>query len=185
MSKARCSMARLTLVSIGCWLVSAAQVVWAADGLLAKVQVDKVVTRSLRRSGSFAPIRVALVVQNPTDEYQEVALSRTLLFRLHQATNLGPDPTHLPVVAEGELQATYGQFWTSISLEPHSEDVVAVGTLPSDITIVNSPATDIDQSVQGGIPPGTYLLSVNLPPGLKAPGASFPGWSDVMVVIAE
>ena len=134
-----------------------------ADDVFVEVQLDPGIAKYSSTYGSttFSLVTVSLVATNLSDRVQTLTLKKSYHFYLMKvsAPVPGVDPgTALPFVAEGYLQASYGQAYPTVDLQPHTRQVVAFGQLPTAITV--------RYSYKGYILPGTYVMKVELPSGL-------------------
>ncbi|MDO8662913.1 MAG: hypothetical protein Q7K98_06820 [Candidatus Omnitrophota bacterium] len=160
-----------------------------ADDVVFTVTLNPSVARSRASymSASFEPVTVELRVTNMSDRIQTIQLQKSYYFTLAKVSRLtSVDPqTYLPFVAEGYLSATYGQDicyggkcwpgYQTLEIQPHSEKVLAYGTLPANISKYNS--------YKGYILPGTYMLQVSCPQGLA--GNTYSASSEATLFIVQ
>jgi hypothetical protein len=137
-----------------------------ADDVVVKLNLDNMTTQYISYVGggtSFKPVRVIMSIENLSDRIQYPNLKLKYHFWLYKVSRPVPGiDLGYPVVAEGDLEATHGVYYSAGPMAPHSVLQIAYGVLPDAITL--------RRTYKGYLLPGVYVLRVEIPLGL--PGSS-------------
>lgn len=164
----------VALLGLG-WLAAPSGIA-QADDLLVQVRLDKSVTE-VDSSGTIRPVQLSLVVQNLSDKVVRLKISKTYRVALQDFDS--NTPLLFGDVADGAVASVYNGDWltTGLPLAPHSERLIATGSLPGVLTKLQTP----DRRIKSG----TYLLGVELPPDQLFDEGGVPGWSTTALTIVD